>query len=871
MKLTLKILKISAILVLAILIILFSASVLMQDKVAGIILRSLNQNISTKLKVGSVRLSLLKKFPKASLELKDVLVHSSTGFKTDAFGGISTDTLLSARSVSVEFRLTDILSNNYTIERIRARAGRVNFFTDAAGNVNYDITVKSSNPGKEALTINLEKIYLTDIKSYYNNLAAKLIINGIVRKSILKSRIQGKNIGFTADGELQIDSLQLLSTRITRPITGVIDLSLQKTAKGITFKKGIFRMENWDFGLDGFVSSDNVLDLNITGHNIDISKIRNWLPERYLRVMAEYGTSGILEGESRIRGLLSRTVNPHIEINWRLSKGRITYANSHLAINNLSLTGNYSNGSKNRPETASLSLKDIKARLGSSDYQGSLTISRLNNPLAEVVLRGRAVPGELREFFGIQQISSAGGYADIDIKAGGALDFDTKNVLPALADINGEANLVFNAFRIGFNNEKYLFEDVNGSLTVSGISRAKNLKLTYRDQRIAVDGEFRNLLQWMAGRPVTMVAIADVSFSRFIPEAFRQASPPSRPAPEKRKAFSLPGNMIIDLNFKIDSLTYKTFSSSKISGALNYKPKLLTFKSLNMKSMMGSISGNGFILQNSDKSVLSKGIFNVTRIDVNKAFTSFRNFGQNFLKAENIAGSLSGSFSLLLPLDSLLHPKITALTAEGKYTLINGALINFEPVKKLSSFIELSELENISFAQMQNDFFIRNNYLYIPQMEVNSSAVDLSVNGRHSLDNDYEYHVKVLLSEILSKKRKKNKKSVTEFGTVEDDGLGRTSMLLKIKNKGEEVKVSYDIRAAAGEIKEDIKKEKKTLKTILNKEYGWYKNDTSVVEKPAAKKPKFRVTWEENEGAPADGSATDPGKSGKGSSAVKKK
>ena len=69
--------------------------------------------------------------------------------------------------------------------------------------------------------------------------------------------------------------------------------------------------------------------------------------------------------------------------------------------------------------------------------------------------------------------------------------------------------------------------------------------------------------------------------------------------------------MVLDINFKIDSLKYKTFSSSGISGTLNYKPKLLTFKSFNMKALKGTISGNGFILQNYNKSVLSKGIFNV--------------------------------------------------------------------------------------------------------------------------------------------------------------------------------------------------------------------------------------------------------------------
>ena len=169
-------------------------------------------------------------------------------------------------------------------------------------------------------------------------------------------------------------------------------------------------------------------------------------------------------------------------------------------------------------------------------------------------------------------------------------------------------------------------------------------------------------------------------------------------------------DIILDLNFKIDSLAYKSFSSSKISGTLSYRPKLLTFKSLNMQSLNGIISGNGFIAQNSNKTFITKGIFNVTKIDVNKAFTTFNNFAQEFLKAENIKGTLSGSLSILLPMDSMLNPLISSVTAEGRYNLVKGALINFDPVKHLSSFIELSELENISFEQMENDFFIRNNF-----------------------------------------------------------------------------------------------------------------------------------------------------------------
>jgi hypothetical protein len=344
-----------------------------------------------------------------------------------------------------------------------------------------------------------------------------------------------------------------------------------------------------------------------------------------------------------------------------------------------------------------------------------------------------------------------------------------------------------------------------------------------------------------------MTVKADVSFDRLIPEAFFDKTPVSDKQDHRPKAVKLPGDLLLDINFRIDSLSYKTFSSSNIEGTFNYQPRILIFKSLKMKSLNGIITGNSYFIQNNNKSIIAKGNFVVTNIDVNKAFTTFHNFGQNFLKAENIKGTLSGSLSLLLPLDSVLNYNMKTLTAEGKYHLVNGALINFDPVKQLSSFIELSELENISFEQLNNDFFIRNNFLYVPQMEVNSSAADLSVNGRHSFDNEYEYHVKILLSEILSKKRHKNKSNVTEFGVVEDDGLGRTSLLLKIRGKGDVAKVGYDMKAAGTEVKNNFKKEKQTLKTILNQEYGWYKNDSTLNQKPPEKKSRFRITWEDGD------------------------
>jgi len=847
MKPLLKIFKFSAILIVTISVLLFSASLLLQDKVAGIILKSINKNLSTKLEFGAVRLTFLRKFPKASLELKDVLVWSSSDFMKSNFEGINTDTLLAAKNVSVEFKITDIINGNYNIERVGARNGKMNLFTDKAGFVNYNISANKDSSEDEELTINLEKINLNETKIYYNNLATKLIINGKTKDGKLKSRISGDNIDLIAEADLEICSFQLYNTTITKTINAGLDLSLKSSKEGILFNKGTLAIENLLFSLDGFVSSDNILDLRIKGEEINLDMIQKYLPGKYQKLANDYNPSGLLDVACKINGPLTRTKNPHVEINMTLLNGHVTFAKSDIILNNLAFSGFYTNGNGNNSKSSSVSLKNFSARLGSSDYSGSIDISDFSRPITELNLMGRVFPSEIKEFFNINTISAAGGSVDIDIKLRTNYWPKDSVTIGDLLLLKPDAKLGFNSLTFGIRDNGLVINDVTGRVSVSDYIKAENLNFSYKGQKIKITGEFRNLPEWLAGKPVRMAAEAAVSFNRLNPEAFMNSLSTSEKSSSVKTAYDLPGDMLLDIDFKIDSLIYKTFSSISVVGTLNYKPRILTFKSIRMDALNGSLSGTGFIVQNISKSIIARGSFNLSDIDVNQTFKTFNNFGQTFLKAENIGGSLSGSLSILLPMDSLLKPDIKSITAEGKYLLSHGALINFDPVKELSNFIELSELENINFEKLENDFFIRNNYLYVPQMDIKSSAADLSINGKHSFDNEYEYHIKMLLSEILSKKRKKSKSKVPEFGVVQDDGLGRTSILLKVLGKGEEVKVSYDLKAAGNEVKNNIRSERQALKSILNQEYGWYKSDTTVKQKSVEKKPRFKISWDETD------------------------
>jgi hypothetical protein len=158
MRLILRILKWSALGVFILFIVLFTLSLFLQDSIANVILQSINRNISTKIVVGSYKISLIRRFPKASLELKNVLVHSSGTVDKDQFKGIHTDTLLAARSVSMEFRMSDIIKEIYNIESLSIKDGELNFFIDSAGFINYEISAHNGNGAGKEFKMNLDRI-----------------------------------------------------------------------------------------------------------------------------------------------------------------------------------------------------------------------------------------------------------------------------------------------------------------------------------------------------------------------------------------------------------------------------------------------------------------------------------------------------------------------------------------------------------------------------------------------------------------------------------------------------------------------------------------------------------------------------------------
>lgn len=91
--------------------------------------------------------------------------------------------------------------------------------------------------------------------------------------------------------------------------------------------------------------------------------------------------------------------------------------------------------------------------------------------------------------------------------------------------------------------------------------------------------------------------------------------------------------------------------------------------------------------------------------------------------------------------------------AAATISITNGQLKNFSPLESLSRFIKLDDLKDIQFKSLKNTIEIKNRIITMPKMEINSSAINISMSGSHDFDNNVDYHFIVDLDEIRAKKQ----------------------------------------------------------------------------------------------------------------------
>ncbi len=810
-----------------------------EKEIVETVVSELNSQLETKLDVASVNFTLLNNFPRATVKFDKVFLKSSQAYLNQH---PKEDTLLYAQNIYLEFSLLDVINQKYELKHLSIKKANIYMKVDARGVDNYRITKTQTDSSDTKLNLDLRKVILNQVNYVFENKKNKNKFSLYAKKFALKGNFNDEEFGLSTSGTLLLNEIVLNDTKYLMYPNTALNTDLVVNQSKVEIKKGSLKIGNEYLNLVGSYWFDNqsYIDIKAQSDKMTIRNILAHLPKAQRDWLANYDAKGRLAFELSAKGEIAHKATPLIELKATVNDAEVLHSKSQILLNHLNFNAHFLSASN------SLEISQFSGKLHESSAKGRFMIKHFKRPYISADLRLESNLSELKQFLELDSLKTLEGFVDADLQLTGTINNPekiTKNDIRTFRT-QGHINLkdaqvealdksikpirALNA-TLGLDNNNVVVDSLSFGIDASTIrfkGKAYNaLAYLLLEEEIRLNGDVRcdtlNLGNWLSSK-----------------DNSKEAAEP----------FQYPERLVARLNIAIDYFMYNKFRANHLNTKFYINQEKVLLNDFNTQTCSGHAYGNMDIYPMDSKGYNISLNSKLEQINIHELMYQLDNFGQTSISYDNINGKLDAVTHLTARLDPYFNIIPSSLDVNSNFIVSNGELKHYEPMYKLSKFVELSDLEHIKFNQLQNVLKIKDETLYLPQMLITSNAIDLKLSGEHSFENKFQYKMNILLSELLGKKAKKNKPQNEEFAFVEDDGVGKTSLFLLVDGIGDKIRFKYDTKSVKAHIKEGFKEEKQSMKSLLKEEFGLFKKDTTLKKPQKPKKTtkeNFQIEWDD--------------------------
>jgi hypothetical protein len=814
-------------------VLLILASWLFESSINKLVINQVNKTLAVPIAVDQVSLSLWRHFPYAAVQLTDVSMEGTLGQKDKP--------LLKAGSVSLLFDLSALWNNSINFKKIILRDGMVNICFDQQGKDNYHFW-KTDTTANSSTNLSLQEVILEQMQIGYDH--PKLVQSVLVftDRLKLKGSLANEVFNMEAVGALVVKKLNVASQHFLKEQQLEIELNIKNDNQKhvFEFKKSVVSIKDLSLILSGKIKYEPVIsyELAINSAEASLGALLALLPGVDVSFLQKINATGQIKSNSTItsnhqsQGLLINTL-------FEVSDGAIAPPESKESLTAINGSGKFI---WNIETGGSLHINKLKAQAGSNPLEASLSIQNFKNPILKLYLRTAIELSLLKPWLRNQSISDLSGKLIADINYNGPI----ANIKQQLADHSytnhASGTIQLRDVSISIANNHLAYNRINGHFKLNN----HNLEIVQLSgyagsTDVMITGEMKNFLAYLLLPNQHIECDGSINSQHlFLDEWLTNYGASSNN--ETAYKLKISDRIKANLAISIGKLTFRKFEAARISGQLSLTNQIIRGQQLKFAAMQGLIGMDAVISAESEDDIITKCDAAITNLDITQLFYQLENFDQQTLTDKNLKGKVDAAVSFSSHWTPALDNMPASTQAGISLTIRNGELNNFAPIQAMSKYLKLADLKNIRFNTLKNNISISNRKVYIPQMEIASSAINITASGVHDFDNNVDYSIKLLLSDVLGKKAKS---SITEFGAIQDDGLGRSQLFLSMKGKVDDPKFSYDRKAVAEKIKVDVAKDATNIKNALKEDFNLLKGKQNKTTNPPSKKEELELDLEE--------------------------
>ena len=227
-----------------------------QDEIEQLALQNINMQLQTPIEVEDIEFSLIKKFPYASLELKNLMV-------LDAF---QKDTLLKAEKIFLKLNSIDLYRKTYNLQQLELHNGFTRISVNEEGVPNYQIW-HSQSDSFQAESIDLNHVELNNIHIEYFDIKSNLYISTLASQTELKGSIENSMFSTRINGDFETDFIKVSQDKYLEEKKLSAWISLDASIQSSSFN-GSLQTNDLELKFNGIVQ--NGYAINVIGSKIDV-------------------------------------------------------------------------------------------------------------------------------------------------------------------------------------------------------------------------------------------------------------------------------------------------------------------------------------------------------------------------------------------------------------------------------------------------------------------------------------------------------------------------------------------------------------------------------------------------------------------------
>ncbi|MFT5970314.1 MAG: hypothetical protein ACI8ZO_000823 [Flavobacteriales bacterium] len=783
----------------------------------------LNKRLQVPVMVRATKLSLLDRFPKASIRFEHIYCKEIN----------KTDTLFSAEELQIEFDLFDLFTSEYGIDAIYLFGGVLNLHFKKDGTTNFNIWKVSETDPSTPFQIDLKKVDFEEIDLRFKDDKNSIYFQAEVDRWKLKGNLGSEISELESNGSMLVKAFKSPSYILPKATPLSLNNVFKKSASGWELGEGKYKLNGQALTLYSSANENGEIDLKFKGTGWELSTLLKLIPKSTLNLSNGNKANGKINFDG---SYLSATRK--FSLSFGLSKG--SYVNAdNLGFQGISSKGSYLYA---KGKIDKLQVTNFSANIGSGACEGNFSITNTTYPELQFELRTSTELGDIIPFFSFSNIEVATGKTNADIRFKGkfkSLSHPTQAEI-GLSSLNGKLEIEHGNIRI--KNHPHNYSNINTSLLLEGNKAIVNsLTGNLGQSDFDIKGALENTLQYLLKDGKVINAQLQLSSSNInLDEVLMKSSQAS----DSTYALSLSKHINFEIDIDLKRLSFRNFIGGQITGHLSMNNQVFLANNISLKGMSGKMSGN-LKIDNRKGDLQTSSNITLKGINIEQLFFACENFNQEVIGHQNLRGIVHADLVLSGTWDENLQPKLSTIHAINNFKIKNGQLIKFEPLMAMSDYVSVNELQHIAFETLENEITIKNQTIFIPQMTIVSSALDVSGSGTHTFNNRMNYKIQLAMSDLLfERSRKKQPSKFSDDVVIADDGTNKRKLHLYMRGSVEEPEIGIDGKAARAKIGQDIKDEGKTLVDVIKKEFG------KEPEKPKSEKLKnsgIVIEWDEDD------------------------